>query len=51
MKLFGKMTSSSVKVLIKVRNYVMPLDETDSNKHDETGFCSKVSFGFLSGST
>ena len=33
---------SSVKLLVKVRNYVMPLNETDNSKNDETGFCSKV---------
>ena len=38
---------SSVKLLIKVRNYVMPLDETDNSQHDETGFCSKVRASFL----
>ena len=33
---------SSVKLLVTIRNYVMPLDETDNIKNDETGFCSKV---------
>ena len=39
---------SSVKLLIKVRNYVMPLNETDSKRNDETGFCSKVRLEFHS---
>ena len=34
---------SSVKLLLRVRNYVMPANEQDNVKADETGFCSKVS--------
>ena len=34
---------NSVKLLVKVRNYVMPATSQDHGKQDETGFCWKVS--------